>query len=91
MMTQPEDVRFLPFAAASFSVVTTSFMLLHLTHEEKRRVFAETRRALEAGGRFGLLTGREETTGAYPSPGEWRAWLEEAGFAGVVVSEWGDA
>lgn len=85
------DVRCLPFASSSFDAVTTSFMLLHLTADEKRRVFAESQRVLAAGGRLGLLTARERTTRAYPDPGEWRGWLEEAGFNSIIVSEWGDA
>lgn len=85
------DVRFLPFAAGAFTVLTTSFMLLHLSAEEKQQVFGEARRVLETGGRFGILTGREQTSRGYPEAGEWRDRLEAAGFDEVVVSEWGDA
>lgn len=77
------DVRFLPLADASFDCATTSFMLLHLTEDEKQRVFGEVARVLVLGGRFGCLTGQHEVANIYPSPQQWRQWLEAAGFAGV--------
>lgn len=80
----------LPFASQSFSAVTTSFMLLHLTAAEKQQVFREARRVLKVGGRFGCLTGRHETGSAYPTPDEWRSSLEQNGFSNVESVAYGD-
>lgn len=79
------DVRFLPLFDGSFDRVTTSFMLLHLTGDEKRQTFNEVARVLVSGGRFGCLTGMHEIAQVYPTPEEWRQWLAEAGFVDVQV------
>ncbi len=79
------DVTHLPFAPRTFDVVTTSFMLVHLTEIEKQAVFHGVQRALRSGGRFGCLTGQEGSTHAYPTASEWRAWLGESGFQDVQV------
>ena len=46
----------LPFDDREFTVVTTAFMLLYLTPEEKRRAMAEVHRVLAPGGRLGCLS-----------------------------------
>ena len=45
----------LPYAAASFERVLSSFMLHHLGSEEKRRTLAEVRRVLAPGGSLHVL------------------------------------
>lgn len=75
------DARHLPFPAGSFDVVTTAFMLLHLTDEEKQQVLREARRVLGTYGRFGALTGSHETAAIYPTPDQWQTWLHSAGFS----------
>jgi ubiquinone/menaquinone biosynthesis C-methylase UbiE len=52
------DVTHLPFAPHAFSVVATSFMLVHLTWAEKQAVFQGVRRTLRPGGHFGCLIGQ---------------------------------
>ncbi len=84
------DVRCLPFSNNSFSAVTTSFMLLHLTTAEKQQVFREVWRVLKKNGRFGCLTGRHETGNAYPTAAEWQSWLEQSGFRNVAVAAYRD-
>lgn len=79
------DARYLPVSAGSFDVVTTSFMLLHLTTAEKQAVFAESRRVLTAAGRLGCLTSREGVGDAYPTAGEWRGWLHNHGFEEIEI------
>lgn len=79
------DARRLPLPDKSFSVVTSSFMLLHLTAAEKQQVFREVRQVLRPGGRLGCLTSRRDIGDAYPTPGEWRCWLADAGFRDVTV------
>ncbi|HEX6387033.1 MAG TPA: methyltransferase domain-containing protein [Anaerolineae bacterium] len=80
----------MPFASQSFSVVVTSFMLLHLTTAEKQQVFREAQRVLWENGRFGCLTGRHETAAVYPTPDEWQSWLEQSGFAGITIRSYRD-
>jgi ubiquinone/menaquinone biosynthesis C-methylase UbiE len=81
------DARYLPLVHETFSVVATSFMLLHLTTAEKQQVFSEVRRILVPGGRLGCLTGRHTVGDAYPTPEEWRGWLQACGFHNVTVED----
>lgn len=81
------DARRLPLADGSCSIVTTSFMLLHLTTAEKQQVFREVHRVLAPDGRFGCLTSRHSIGDAYPTRGEWRGWLTEAGFDGMMIAD----
>lgn len=53
---QTADARRLPFADATFSVVTAAYLLHVLDAAARRQVIAEVRRVLPAGGRFTLVT-----------------------------------
>lgn len=81
------DARYLPLASETFSVVTTSFMLLHLTAAEKLQVFNEVWRILAPGGRLGCLTGQHSAGDAYSTPEEWRQWLADCGFEDIAVED----
>lgn len=81
------DARFLPLETDSHTVVTTSFMLVHLSTEDKRRVFSDVRRVLSSQGRFGCLTSRHSVGDAYPTQAEWHRWLTEAGFDEVTIDD----
>ncbi len=81
------DVRFLPLADGAFQRVVTSFMLLHLTWEEKRQALQEAARVLVPGGRLGCLTGLHRLAKVYLTQEEWRTLLHEAGFQDVAFQE----
>jgi ubiquinone/menaquinone biosynthesis C-methylase UbiE len=81
------DARDVPLADNSMTVVTTSFMLLHLTTAEKQQVFREAKRVLKPGGRLGCLTSLDELGDIYSAPDDWRAWLTAAGFEQVDIHE----
>ncbi len=81
------DARYLPLAAETFTVVTTSFMLLHLTAAEKQQVFNEAHRVLAPGGRLGCLTSRDSIGDAYPTPEEWHHWLQASGFQNITIED----
>lgn len=53
------DARHLPFADASFDVVTARHMLYHL--DDPAGAVVEARRVLRAGGRFAAVVNREES------------------------------
>ena len=88
----------LPFADASFDLVTSSLMLHHLPDDVKRQGLAQARRVLKPGGRFlalDLLTqshsplhhilgllGHARAAGTVDTL---RPMLKEAGFAEVEV------
>lgn len=84
------DARRLPVRSQSFSVVVSSFMLLHLTTAEKRQVFADIHRSLVSSGRVGFLTSKHSLGDAYPTRRDWRTWLSEHGFVNVVISDYGE-
>lgn len=75
----------LPFQDGSFQVVTSSFMLVHLSDEQKRQSLCEMRRVLAPGGRLGLLESRGELTPRYDTASTWEARLEDLGFEGVQI------
>jgi len=81
------DARYLPLTNETFNVVTTSFMLLHLTAAEKQQVFSEVWRILVPGGRLGCLTSRHGIGDAYPTAEEWHRWLQACGFHDVTVED----
>ncbi len=81
------DVRFLPLADGVFQQVVTSFMLLHLTWEEKRQALREAARVMAPGGRLGCLTGLHRLARVYLTRAEWRDLLKEAGFQDVTFQE----
>ncbi|HIQ04625.1 MAG TPA: class I SAM-dependent methyltransferase [Anaerolineae bacterium] len=81
------DARYLPLTDEMFSVVTTSFMLVHLTAAEKLQVFNEVRRVLVPGGRLGCLTSQDSVGDAYPTTEEWRQWLRACGFHDITVED----
>jgi ubiquinone/menaquinone biosynthesis C-methylase UbiE len=64
------DAENLPFAAESFDAVAVNFGVLHFPHPE--RAFAEARRILKPGGRFGF------TAWAQPEEGEGLAIVNRA-------------
>jgi SAM-dependent methyltransferase len=94
------DVTELPFADGTFDVVISQHVQMNVA--DKARLYAETRRVLQVGGRLALW---DITIGAggelgYPlpwadqparsrlvTPGEMRALVESAGFA---VEHWND-
>ncbi|NOZ28880.1 MAG: methyltransferase domain-containing protein [Chloroflexi bacterium] len=77
----------LPFADEEFTVVTTAFMLLYLTPDEKQRAMAEIRRVLAPGGRLGCLSSPGEIADVFLTREEWEALLHEAGFTDVQIEE----
>jgi len=77
----------LPFADEEFNVVTTAFMLLYLTPEEKSRAMAEIHRVLAPGGRLGCLSSLGEIADIFLTRAEWEGLLSGAGFTDVQIEE----
>jgi ubiquinone/menaquinone biosynthesis C-methylase UbiE len=77
----------LPFAEGEFSIVTTAFMLLYLTPEEKRHAMDEIRRVLVPGGRLGCLSSLGEIADIFLPRQEWQPLLAEASFTNVQSEE----
>ncbi len=77
----------LPFGDGQFTLVTTAFMLLYLTPDEKRQALAEMRRVLAPGGRLGCLSSRGEIADIFLTRAEWERLLAEAGFSGVRIED----
>jgi len=77
----------LPFADEVFTVVTTGFMLLYLTPEEKRRAMAEIHRVLTPNGRLGCLSSLGEIADIFLTREEWEELLTGAGFTDVQIED----
>ncbi|NOY98406.1 MAG: class I SAM-dependent methyltransferase [Chloroflexi bacterium] len=77
----------LPFDDGEFTLVTTAFMLLYLTPEEKRQAMAEIRRVLAPGGRLGCLSSRGEIADIFLTREGWEGLLHGAGFSDVQVED----
>ncbi len=80
------DARRMALTDATFSVVTTSFMLLHLSEAQRLAVFSEAWRVLKSGGRIGCLTADARLGQAYGSNAAWRRWLLQTGFESVEIT-----
>ncbi len=77
----------LPFNNGDYTLVTTAFMLLYLTPEEKRQAMAEVYRVLATGGRLGCLSSRGEIADIFQTREEWGILLAESGFTDVKIEE----
>ncbi|MFQ6134109.1 MAG: class I SAM-dependent methyltransferase [Armatimonadota bacterium] len=77
----------LPFADGEFTVVTTAFMLLYLTPEEKQRAMAEIHRVLTPGGRLGCLSSLGEVADVFLTREGWEGLLREAGFSNIQIED----
>jgi len=77
----------LPFDDDTFTLVTTSFVLLYLTPEEKARALAEIYRVLAPGGRIGCLSSPGEMADIYLTAAEWEKLLRGAGFSEIQIED----
>jgi ubiquinone/menaquinone biosynthesis C-methylase UbiE len=77
----------LPFDDGEFTLVTTAFMFLHLTPEEKQQALAEIYRVLRGDGRLGCLSSQGEITDIFLTCQAWRTLLSNAGFTNVQVGD----
>ena len=77
----------LPFDDGTFTLVTTAFMFLYLTWEEKERAMAEMYRVLAPGGRLGCLSSRGEIADIFLTGQAWQTLLCSAGFTDVQVED----
>ena len=84
---QQGSVLELPFADGAFTLVTTSFMLLYLTTEEKQRALAEIHRVLAPGGRLGCLSSLGEIADIFLTGEEWEKLLLGTGFSDIQIKE----
>ena len=82
-----ESVLSLPFDDATFTLVTTAFMLLYLTAEEKQRALAEIYRVLEANGRLGCLSSQGEIADIFLTSEAWQTLLTDTGFTNIQVED----
>jgi demethylmenaquinone methyltransferase/2-methoxy-6-polyprenyl-1,4-benzoquinol methylase len=74
------DAAALPFEAASFDIVTASYLLHLLDEDERTHVIAELRRVLIPGGRLGTIT-------VAPPAGKLGAWLGRPLHAAAARSQ----
>ena len=79
------DARWLPFPDQTFGVIVTSFMLLHLTTDEKRQALREIYRILGTDGRVGFLTSCDEIASLYTPSSVWEQLLRTAHLADIEV------
>ncbi|MFQ6015482.1 MAG: class I SAM-dependent methyltransferase [Anaerolineae bacterium] len=77
----------LPFADGEFTVITTAFMLLYLTPEEKQRAMAEIHRVLVPSGRLGCLSSLGKITDVFLTREGWQTLLAGAGFTDVQIED----
>lgn len=77
----------LPFACASFSVVTSAFMEVYLTVEEKTQMLREIHRVLKPGGHVIFMTGNGEVSGRYIKRWQWEEIFRETAYAGVEFTD----
>ena len=77
----------LPFDDAAFTLVTTAFMLLYLTPEEKQQALAEIYRVLAPHGRLGCLSSQGEIADVFLTRPAWQTLLSDAGFTDVAVED----
>ncbi len=81
------DATILPFQDNSFDVVTSGFMLVHLSQEQKVTAVAEMRRVLKVGGELALLESRGELTERYDTREVWEENLASIGFASTRIED----
>ncbi|MBI3891971.1 MAG: class I SAM-dependent methyltransferase, partial [Candidatus Wallbacteria bacterium] len=81
------DATTLPFGTGAFDVVTSGFMLVHLSHEQKISAVREMRRVLKDRGQIALLESRGELTKRYDTREEWESILHELGFALPTIED----
>ncbi|MBI4865543.1 MAG: class I SAM-dependent methyltransferase [Candidatus Wallbacteria bacterium] len=81
------DATILPFGERKFDVVTSGFMLVHLSHEQKISAVAEMRRVLTDRGQIALLESRGELTKRYDTREEWEQILRTLGFGRPVIED----
>lgn len=81
------DALTIPLPDASLSVVTSSFMLPHLSPREKQRLFQEVCRVLVPRGRVGFLTSLPRFADTYLTEEEWRDGLTKAGFEDIRIED----
>ncbi len=77
----------LPFANGEFTLVTTAFMLLYLSPEEKQQALAEIYRVLTSDGRLGCLSSQGEIADIFLTREEWQVLLFTAGFTNVQIED----
>ncbi|MFQ5435210.1 MAG: class I SAM-dependent methyltransferase [Anaerolineae bacterium] len=77
----------LPFDDGEFTLVTTAFMLLYLTPEEKQRAMSEICRVLTPDGRLGCLSSQGEIADIFLTRQAWQTLLSDAGFTNVHIED----
>lgn len=77
----------LPFADGSFTLVTSAFMEVYLTVEEKTAMLREIHRVLVPGGRVIFMTGNGEVSGRYIKRWQWERIFSDASYTGLEFTD----
>lgn len=73
-----------------FDTVISSFMLAHLSPEERKHLIADTFACLKSGGRLGLFSAQGEIASTFPTGEEIKENLSLAGFQDIKVNDVSD-
>lgn len=73
-----------------FDSVITSFMLAHLSQEQRSGVFKAMHACLENGGRVGIFAARGEIAPVFQTRMEMEDHLSSAGFGNYVIEDMDD-
>ena len=77
----------LPFKDASFTIVTSAFMEVYLTVEEKTAMLSEIHRVLAPGGRVIFMTGNGEVSGRYIKRWQWDEIFQKTSYGQVEYTD----
>ena len=77
----------LPFRDGSFTVVTSAFMEVYLTVEEKTEMLREIHRVLAPGGRVIFMTGNGEVSGRYIKRWQWEQIFGNTSYGNVEFTD----